>query len=37
MRRDRQRLEDISEAIERIEKYSRAGRPAFDRDELVQT
>ena len=37
MRRDRQRLEDISEAIERIEKYSRAGRLAFDRDELVQT
>ena len=37
MRRDRQRLEDISEAIERIEKYSRAGRAAFDRDELVQT
>jgi len=37
LRRDRQRLEDISEAIERIEKYSRAGRPAFDRDELVQT
>ena len=37
MRRDRQRLEDILEAIERIEKYSREGRTAFDRDELVQT
>jgi uncharacterized protein with HEPN domain len=37
LRRDRQRLEDILEAIERIEKYSREGRAAFDRDELVQT
>ena len=37
MRRDRQRLEDILEAIDRIEKYSREGRTAFDRDELVQT
>lgn len=37
MRRDRQRLEDVLEAIERIEKYSRDGRAAFDRDELVQT
>ena len=37
MRRDRQRLEDILEAIERIEKYASAGRATFDRDELVQT
>jgi uncharacterized protein with HEPN domain len=37
LRRDRQRLEDILEAIERIEKYSREGRAGFDRDELVQT
>lgn len=37
MRRDRQRLEDILEAIERIEKYATAGRAAFDREELVQT
>ena len=37
MRRDRQRLEDILEAIERIEKYSGGGRATFDRDELVQT
>jgi malate dehydrogenase (oxaloacetate-decarboxylating) len=29
--------EDILDAIQRIEKYSRAGRAAFDRDELVQT
>ena len=37
MRRDRQRLEDILEAIERIEKYASGGRATFDRDELVQT
>ena len=37
MRRDRQRLEDILEAIERIEKYASGGRASFDRDELVQT
>ena len=37
MRRDRQRLEDILEAIERIEKYASGGRAIFDRDELVQT
>lgn len=37
MRRDRQRLEDILEAIERIEKYASDGRASFDRDELVQT
>jgi len=37
LRRDHQRLEDILDAIQRIEKYSRAGRAAFDRDELVQT
>jgi uncharacterized protein with HEPN domain len=37
LRRDRQRLEDILEAIERIEKYASGGRATFDRDELVQT
>ena len=37
MRRDRQRLEDILEAIERIEKYATGGRANFDGDELVQT
>ena len=37
MKRDRQRLEDILEAIERIEKYASGGRATFDRDELVQT
>ncbi|MGZ6988123.1 MAG: HepT-like ribonuclease domain-containing protein [Thermoanaerobaculia bacterium] len=37
MKRDRQRLEDILEAIERIERYASGGRASFDRDELVQT
>ncbi len=37
MRRDRQRLEDVLEAIERIEKYTAGGRTPFDKDELVQT
>jgi uncharacterized protein with HEPN domain len=37
LRRDRQRLEDILEAIERIEKYAGGGRATFDRDELIQT
>lgn len=37
MKRDQQRLEDILEAIERIEKYASGGRESFDRDELVQT
>ena len=37
MTRDRDRLEDILEAIERIERYARKGRDAFEADELVQT
>jgi len=37
MRDDRERLLDIQEAIERIEKYSVRGREAFERDELIQT
>jgi uncharacterized protein with HEPN domain len=37
MRDDRERLLDIQEAIERIEKYSTHGREAFERDELIQT
>ena len=37
MRDDRERLLDIQEAIERIEKYSARGREAFERDELIQT
>lgn len=36
MRGDRQRLADIQEAIERIEKYAKGGRRAFERDELLQ-
>ena len=37
MRDDRQRLLDILEAIERIERYSSRGRDAFFGDELIQT
>lgn len=37
MRDDRERLLDIVEAIERIEKYTVRGRTAFDEDELIQT
>jgi uncharacterized protein with HEPN domain len=37
MRDDRQRLLDIKEAIEHIERYTTQGRTTFDQDELVQT
>jgi len=37
MRDDRERLFDILEAIERIEKYAAHGRIVFDKDELIQT
>ncbi|MBI5480047.1 MAG: DUF86 domain-containing protein [Deltaproteobacteria bacterium] len=37
MRDDRQRLLDVLEAIERIERYTAQGREALERDELVQT
>lgn len=37
MRDDRQRLLDIQEAVERIEKYAVLGRTTFDQDELIQT
>jgi uncharacterized protein with HEPN domain len=37
MRDDRERLLDIQEAIERIQKYAERGREAFERDELIQT
>lgn len=37
MRDDRERLLDIQEAIERIEKYTVRGREAFEQDELIQT
>ncbi len=36
MRDDRAYLEDIQEAITRIEKYASRGRDAFDADELIQ-
>ncbi|HAL45338.1 MAG: nucleotidyltransferase [Planctomycetes bacterium GWF2_42_9] len=36
MRSDRERLLDVIEAIERIEKYSQKSRESFDNDELVQ-
>ena len=36
MRRDGQRLRDILEAIERIERVANQGRAAFDADEMVQ-
>jgi uncharacterized protein with HEPN domain len=34
---DAGRLQDILEAVSRIEKYAGRGRDAFERDELVQT
>lgn len=37
MRDDRTRLQDILEAVERVEKYAARGRAAFEQDELVQT
>ena len=36
MRNDQAYLEDILEAINRIQKYTSQGRQAFDRDELIQ-
>ncbi len=37
MRNERERLLDILEAIERIEKYAEGGKDAFEADELIQT
>jgi uncharacterized protein with HEPN domain len=37
MRSDHDRLLDIQEAIERIEKYAVHGRETLAKDELVQT
>lgn len=37
MRDDRERLLDILEAIERIERYASRGREAFEQEELLQT
>lgn len=36
MREDRERLLDIVEAIERIEKYAARGMEAFEGEELIQ-
>jgi len=36
MRDDRERIIEILEAIERIEKYAASGRDAFEREELIQ-
>lgn len=37
MRSERERLLDILEAIERIEKYADEGKDAFEVNELIQT
>ncbi len=37
MRDDRERLQDLLEAIERIEKYASGGRAAIYEHELVET
>lgn len=37
MRDERERLRDILEAVEKVEKYASRGREIFERDELVQT
>ena len=37
MRGERERLLDILEAIERIEKYAEDGKDVFESDELIQT
>jgi uncharacterized protein with HEPN domain len=36
MRSDRERLVDILEAIEKIDRYVSRGRPAFETDEMFQ-
>ncbi|ELS00473.1 hypothetical protein Xen7305DRAFT_00001740 [Xenococcus sp. PCC 7305] len=37
MRSDTERLRDILEAIENIEKYTKQGKQRFEQDELVYT
>lgn len=37
MRNERERLLDIREAIENIQKYAARGKDAFRKDELIQT
>jgi uncharacterized protein with HEPN domain len=36
MRDPRERLQDMFEAIEHIERYASRGRDTFERDELIQ-
>ena len=36
MRSDSERLLDIADAIDRINKYSEKGKDAFEKDELIQ-
>lgn len=37
MRDDLERLQDMLDAIERIEKYAQQGRETFEQQELIQT
>ena len=37
MRDDTERLRDILEAIERLEKYANQGKTVFEQQELIQT
>ena len=37
MRDDPERLRDILEAIERVEKYAPQGKTVFEQQELIQT
>ena len=36
MRRDRERLQDLLEAIEKIQRETKGGRSAFDKDEKTR-
>ena len=36
MRDDKERIKDIAEAIDRIEKYTVKGKQVFEKDELIQ-
>ena len=36
MRDDRERILDVLEAIERVERYAQRGKAAFEEDELIQ-
>jgi uncharacterized protein with HEPN domain len=37
VRRDEERMRDILEAIQRIERYANVDRSKFDKDDLIQT